>query len=193
MSGWQLQVGKSPLDVVVLPGVDEGQAGMAGTDRAPVWLVPDRCFVTNGESNAVVRHARSAVLAFMLFLARLPAGTQCWLICALLAGACRPCFGRTAIASDAYETPGGPWAGSPGMLACEGIATALALAHTHFGFGIAVHERASRTRSTCQGAAPPGWPLSRAAGSCGWVLRLRARSAGSPAGDRGVSRMSGSR
>jgi hypothetical protein len=38
-------MGKSPMNVVVLLGVGEGQAGMAGTDRAPVLLLPDRRFV----------------------------------------------------------------------------------------------------------------------------------------------------
>jgi hypothetical protein len=38
-------MGKAPMNVVVLPGVGEGQAGMAGTDRAPVLLLPDRRFV----------------------------------------------------------------------------------------------------------------------------------------------------
>jgi len=38
---------------VVLLGVGEGQAGMAGTDRAPVLLLSDRRFVTDGESSAV--------------------------------------------------------------------------------------------------------------------------------------------
>ena len=54
------QTGKPPLNVVVLLGVGEGQAGMAGTDRAPVLLLPERCFVTNGDSPAVVQHAISA-------------------------------------------------------------------------------------------------------------------------------------
>ena len=47
---------------MVLLGVGEGRAGMAGTDRAPVLLVPDRRFVTDGETSAVARHAISALL-----------------------------------------------------------------------------------------------------------------------------------
>ena len=54
-------MGKSPMNVVVLLGVGEGQAGMAGTDRAPVLLLPDGLFVTDGESSAVARHAISAL------------------------------------------------------------------------------------------------------------------------------------
>ena len=46
-------MGKSPMNVVVLLGDSEGQAGMAGTDRAPVLLLPDRRFVTDGESSAL--------------------------------------------------------------------------------------------------------------------------------------------
>jgi hypothetical protein len=55
-------MGKSPMNVVVLLGVGEGRAGMAGTDRAPVLLLPDGRFVTDGESSAVARHAISAQL-----------------------------------------------------------------------------------------------------------------------------------
>jgi len=53
----RLQMGKSPMNVGVLLGVGEGQGGMAGTDRAPVLLLPARRFVTDGESSAVARHA----------------------------------------------------------------------------------------------------------------------------------------
>ena len=53
-------MGKSPMNVVVPLGVGEGQAGMAGTDRAPVVLCQTRRFVTDGESSAVARHAISA-------------------------------------------------------------------------------------------------------------------------------------
>lgn len=53
-------MGKSPMNVVVLLGVGEGQAGMAETDRAPVLLLSDRRFVTDGESSAVARHAITA-------------------------------------------------------------------------------------------------------------------------------------
>ena len=54
--------GKSPMNVVVLLGVGGGQAGMAGTDWTSVLLLPDRRFVTDGESSAVARHAISADL-----------------------------------------------------------------------------------------------------------------------------------
>ena len=47
-------MGKSPVNVVELLGVGEGQAGMAGT------ALPDRCFVTDGESSAIARRAISA-------------------------------------------------------------------------------------------------------------------------------------
>ena len=56
-------MGKSPMNVIVLLGVGEGQAGIAGTDRVPVLLLPDRRFVTDGESSAVARHAISALPA----------------------------------------------------------------------------------------------------------------------------------
>jgi hypothetical protein len=55
-------MGKLPMNVVVLLGVGAGQAGMAGTDRVPVLLLPDRRFVTDGESSVVARHAISAQL-----------------------------------------------------------------------------------------------------------------------------------
>jgi hypothetical protein len=55
-------MGKSPMNVVVLLSVDEGQAGMAGTDRVPVLLLPDRRFVTDGDSSVVARHAISAAM-----------------------------------------------------------------------------------------------------------------------------------
>ena len=50
------------MNVVVLLGVGGGQAGMAGTDWTPVLLLPDRRFVTDGESSAVARLAISADL-----------------------------------------------------------------------------------------------------------------------------------
>ena len=62
LSRWRLQLGTSEPNVIALLGVDAGQAEMAGTDRAAVLLFPDRCFVTDGESSAVVRHAISAVM-----------------------------------------------------------------------------------------------------------------------------------
>jgi hypothetical protein len=46
-------MGKSPMNVVVLLSVDEGQAGMAGTDRVTVLLLPDGRFVIDGDSSAV--------------------------------------------------------------------------------------------------------------------------------------------
>ena len=52
---------KSPMNVVVLLGGGEGQAGMAGTDRAPVSLLPDGRFVADDESSAVARHAVPAI------------------------------------------------------------------------------------------------------------------------------------
>ena len=54
----RLQMGKSPMNVVVLLGVGEGQGGMAGTDRAPVLLLPARRFVTDGESSRRSRDTR---------------------------------------------------------------------------------------------------------------------------------------
>lgn len=56
-------MGKSPMNVAVLLGGGEGQAGIAGTHRAPVLLLPDRRFVTDGESSAVARHAIFAMRA----------------------------------------------------------------------------------------------------------------------------------
>ena len=46
-------MGKSPMNVVVPLGVGEGQAGMAGTDRAPVVLCQ------TGASLPTVRALRS--------------------------------------------------------------------------------------------------------------------------------------
>jgi hypothetical protein len=46
-------MGKSPMNVVVPLGVGEGQAGMAGTDRAPVVLCQ------TGASLPTVRTLRS--------------------------------------------------------------------------------------------------------------------------------------